>query len=355
MADSNTIRILSLDGGGMRGYISATFLKLFVQEWGINPNEIWKYFDFICGTSVGGIQALGYANGMSADQLIEFFVNDGPYIFTTNPNVPSVQATTLNKITTMVFGGSFYPNNVLLEKLDEVFGAKVLLDMKTNVLVPSYNFDTNTPVFFSNVSIPGCIGSAFLAKDVSAATSAAPLYFPSYNFNNNTYIDGGVCQNNPSEIGLTLAKILKPQADRYCVLSVGTGLDKVGFDEDTLQNEIQLLRSNPNQTGLSPLRLEQAQALDTLGAFDNMKIIMSLIEIGIAAPQEIVSKDLQLQDDYTLQSLFSYRMQYYLDENQDADLDNSSQEFIDYMEYSATEYFNNDITNITNFLAHLTV
>ena len=39
MSDRNTLRILSLDGGGMRGYLSAIFFKLFVQQWGINANE----------------------------------------------------------------------------------------------------------------------------------------------------------------------------------------------------------------------------------------------------------------------------------------------------------------------------
>jgi patatin-like phospholipase/acyl hydrolase len=59
VADPNTIRVLSLDGGGMRGIFEAKFMEQFVQLWGINPNEIWKYFDVICGTSVGGLQALG--------------------------------------------------------------------------------------------------------------------------------------------------------------------------------------------------------------------------------------------------------------------------------------------------------
>ena len=49
MSDPNTLRILSIDGGGVRGLIPNTFMELFVQQWGINPNEIWKYFDVITG------------------------------------------------------------------------------------------------------------------------------------------------------------------------------------------------------------------------------------------------------------------------------------------------------------------
>ena len=55
---SKICRILSLDGGGIRGLFSATFLEKFCNDAGINGNELWKYFDIICGTSIGGIQAI---------------------------------------------------------------------------------------------------------------------------------------------------------------------------------------------------------------------------------------------------------------------------------------------------------
>jgi uncharacterized protein len=47
------IRILSLDGGGMKGLFSATFMKRFCQDAGIDPTKIWDYFDIIAGTSIG--------------------------------------------------------------------------------------------------------------------------------------------------------------------------------------------------------------------------------------------------------------------------------------------------------------
>ncbi len=84
MSDSNTVRVLSIDGGGMRGYISTNFMELFVQQWGINPNQIWKYFDVITGSSIGGIQALGYSLGIAPSEINSFFTVDGPWIFTTN-------------------------------------------------------------------------------------------------------------------------------------------------------------------------------------------------------------------------------------------------------------------------------
>ena len=80
--DTNTIRVLSLDGGGVRGYLSLKFLQRFVAQWGINPNELWKYFDVICGTSIGGIQALAYAYGKSTQDLEPFFREKAKKVFT---------------------------------------------------------------------------------------------------------------------------------------------------------------------------------------------------------------------------------------------------------------------------------
>jgi patatin-like phospholipase/acyl hydrolase len=61
--DINTIRALEFDGGGVRGYLSLKFFQRFVQQWGINPNELWKYWNVISGTSIGGIMALFIAFG----------------------------------------------------------------------------------------------------------------------------------------------------------------------------------------------------------------------------------------------------------------------------------------------------
>jgi len=71
-------------GGGERGYLADKFLIQFVQLWGIDPGDIWKHFDVICGTSIGGILALALAAGRTPEQLLPFFTNQGPYIFSTN-------------------------------------------------------------------------------------------------------------------------------------------------------------------------------------------------------------------------------------------------------------------------------
>lgn len=326
---SGTCRILSLDGGGERGYISAVFLELFCTQWGINPNTLWQHFDVICGTSVGGIQAIAYANGTSPSEAQSFFTEDGPWIFSTSDVIPSQRPSTASKINTMVFGGTFYPNTRLISTLDTEFGDLLMSDLKTNVVIPSYNFDTDTPTLFSNVDVPGYTGQEEYLKNVALATSSAPLYFPAANFGGVNYVDGAICQNNPAELGLSLAKFLKKTADRFCILSVGTGLGDIGFHSSS-------------SGGVSAT------------AFENMEYIFKLLDIGIAGPQEITSFDMNMQDKYTLQNIYNYRFNFQLTTELDADIDNTDPDFIEYMHDATVNRYNEDISNISTFLGHLT-
>jgi predicted acylesterase/phospholipase RssA len=382
MADPYTLRVLSLDGGGMRGLFSATFMKLFVQQWGINPNEIWKYFDIITGSSIGGIQALAYCLGMAPTDVMSFFITDGPWIFTTSTSTPSVMPSTLTKISVMVGGSSsFYPSTTagigtmrLQSKLSSVLGTNTLQNMKTNVLItsfekndvdPDFEKDTNTPVYFSNMSlIPAFQGQNFKAVDVAMSTSAAPLYFPAWNIGQDSYIDGGVTQNNPASFALAVAKALKPTANRYCVLSLGTGLGDVGFPPSTAsfqrkhRQELAHFRSSPTtfalQYNVSLAEMERLRQLDNLGILEGAYLLMYLIGAMTTGPQEITALELDITSKYTLDNLYYYRLQTYMDDNQDTELDNSSPQIVQYYQDAATAYFNNDIANINTFIGHLT-
>jgi len=386
MSDRNTLRILSLDGGGMRGYLSAIFFKLFVQQWGINANEIWKHFDIITGSSIGGIMGLAYASGKSPSDILSFFTDDGPYIFTTSSSSPSSRPSTLAKINSIVGGPlsspTFYPSTIdgigtkrLKSKLDSVFGTQTMQDMKTNVLITSFEKndsetdftqDTNTPVYFSNSNIvPVLIGQNYLAADIAMATSAAPLYFPSWQIGDDKYIDGGVVQNNPASLGLAIGKSLKKHANRYCVLSIGTGLGDVGFASTQTNivkqraiQEATELRNNPKAFAekwqLSSREVKSLQQLSSnLKLLEGAYLIMYLIGAMGGGAQEIVSKELEIESNYTLDNLYYYRMQYYLDPAKDTELDNSTSSILAYYEESATNYFNNDQADISAFISRL--
>ena len=383
--DFNTIRVLSLDGGGMRGYVSANFLKSFVDLWGVNPNELWKYFDVISGSSIGGIMALALSFGKSPEELLTFFTEDGPWIFTTSSSTPSVMPSTLSKVNTIVGGPlsnpTFYPSTTdgigtkrLKSKLDSVFGTSTMAELNTTTVItsfeknnvdPDYGQDTNTPIYFSNSRVvPSLIGQDFNIVDVAMATSAAPLYFPSWPIGEDLYIDGGVVQNNPVGLALSIAKAKKPTAKRYCVLSIGTGLGDVGFPPESsvksrVKREIQDLRKDrkafADKWRLSSKQLKEIEDLsNNLRALEGAYLIMYLLGVTTTGPQEVEAKELFIESNYTLEQMYYYRMQYYFEPSKNTEFDNSTPDILQYYKDATTDYFSNDIDNITTFLGHLT-
>lgn len=332
MSDPNTLRILSIDGGGMRGAFSVQWMQEFVNLWGINPNEIYSYFDVICGTSAGGLQALGYAGGLAPSDLATFLSTEGPWIFSTSTVVPGVRATTLDKVATMVFGGDFYPNTNFVTALNGLFGSLTMNNLNTNTLITSFDYTTTTPILYSNVTFPNSYGPDELLQNVGLATAAAPLYFPPATWavgggTSDSYLDGAVIKNNPALLGYMLGNIIKPTANRTCILSIGSGLGDIGF-------------------GTAPV--------DPPIDESNMSFIFSLLGYLITGAQETDATLLTNLDQFTLQKLYTYRANAQLDPTMDTELDNSTSDFITYLQTLATTTFNGDLTNIGNFLGHLT-
>lgn len=325
MSDPNTRRILSLDGGGAKGIFQAKFLSQFVNLWGINPNELWKHFDVICGTSVGGIQALAYSTGVSPDEAMSFMLDSSPAIFSTSTIIPGIQATILDKLSTMILGGSFYPPNVLQATLNSFFGSKTMADCKTNTLITSYNYDTDTPVLFSNASFPDSSGETELISNIALATASAPLYFPQANIGGVRYIDGAMIKNNPEWLGYSLGQVVKPTANRTCILSIGCGLGNVGFHD--------VPTPPPDES--------------------NMSFLFRTISIAINGTQEVDAKQMDLVDNFSLDKVYAYRAQSVF-ETPYGDLDNTTTEASNYRMQKSVDLFNADISDISAFLGHLT-
>ena len=75
---NRTRKILSIDGGGIKGVLAAAFLETVEEATG---KRVAEHFDLIAGTSTGGIIALGLGLGMSAREIVQFYVDEGPGIF----------------------------------------------------------------------------------------------------------------------------------------------------------------------------------------------------------------------------------------------------------------------------------
>jgi patatin-like phospholipase/acyl hydrolase len=346
-----TIRVLSLDGGGTRGFMSNYFLQKFIQLWGIDPLEIWKYFDVICGTSVGGLNALAYAYGKTPTEIENFYIQDAKWVFTirnaldfatgsNNASTPSNRPNTPQKVAILAQNDQFYKSvsdtsnygsALLYNRIRTLFGTATMQDLKTNTVVPSYRYDNKTTVMFSNANYAEYRGQNELISNVALSTAAPNIYLPSIILNNGQYVDGGIFQNNPSYAGLTLGKMLKQRADRFLVLSLGTGLGSYGFEN----------QAPGNIGGITP-------------STDNALVQMyELFSVAMVGNQEAISFNMQLESNYTLDNLYTYRFQPNFDPNEDTELDNSTPEFFQYLRDVTDVHFNENIQDISTFLARL--
>ncbi len=213
-------RILSFDGGGIRGLVTLAILKrLEAQIPGLIQGA-----DLIAGTSTGGIIALGLAAGKSVDEMIALYRDNGKDIFDDSwfDNIRDLGG----------IAGADYDQKNLEKILNGLFGTTTLKDLHQRVLIPSFNLDdgdpdaskrTWNPKFFHN--FPGSDSDGDLrVVEVALDTSAAPTYFPTHG----TYIDGGVVANNPSLAAVVQTQDSRntdpvPKLDDIFVLSIGTG------------------------------------------------------------------------------------------------------------------------------------
>ncbi|MGH8225870.1 MAG: patatin-like phospholipase family protein [Gammaproteobacteria bacterium] len=223
------MRILALDGGGIRGYYSALLLARLERE---RPGFTGS-FDFIAGTSTGSIIALGLATGLDAASLAELYGSHAPRIF----------ETTLGERLRDVNGliGPRYSARRLAAVLRKVFGDRRLGDLPRRVMVPAFNLDDKNPdparrcwkpKLFHN--FPGPTGDRDLfARRVALYSSAVPAVFAPVD----GYVDGGVFAANPSMCAVMLTQDerltgVRPALDSLRVLSVGTGRGPVHIGEE---------------------------------------------------------------------------------------------------------------------------
>jgi patatin-like phospholipase/acyl hydrolase len=339
MSNKTTVRILNLHGGGIRGYMSATVLARFCTEAGINPNKLYEAFDIISGTSIGGIQALGYANGTSPSEFKTLIENNATTIFNYGTFVPWVISRSTYALAVLMgltgypytYMGqtiySMYESGGLQTVLTSVLGANTLLsNIPGKVIIPSWDVDESKSVFFSNITghSPLLIGDTKNAVSVGLCTSAAPTYFQIQTLDGHSYSDGGVFQNNPVGTVLSVARRIYPNATRFCILSIGTGVSNAPliFDESgNVPYNIQLLNYLSNN------------------AF-------------IPGPQQAAQELLSFDAINPYEEIFTYQFQYTFLPGQDSSMDNpDSSNLIALASYANAQY-DADTVEIANFIEH---
>lgn len=217
-------QILAMDGGGLKGLFSAAMLAEFEQDLGVS---LVDHFDLICGTSTGGLIALGLGAGLTPSEIVDFYVTQGPRIFP--------RRTWLRQ----VFSAK-HKQEPLRAALEEVFGDRVLRDSNKRLVIPSYSLVADDVYVFKTPHHHRLVrDGSELMVDVAMATSAAPTFLPVFKLRNNRLIDGGVWATNPTLVGVAEAiSMLGIAPTAVHVLSLGTtdpvsankkNLDRGGF------------------------------------------------------------------------------------------------------------------------------
>ena len=216
-----TYRVLSIDGGGIRGLITTILLQRLVAEEGLE--RLLDSVDLIAGTSTGGLLALGIAHGLDVQDIRDLYVEKGPQIFDDSWFDNLVD---LGKLR-----GADYDSKPLRRALKELLGDTTLGKLKKRVLITSFDLDNEDPdprkrswkpKLFHNFPGEGNDRDQ-LAYKVGMYTSAAPTYFPSVD----GFVDGGVYAGNPSMCALAQTQDGRyeptPDLDEIVLLSLGTG------------------------------------------------------------------------------------------------------------------------------------
>lgn len=231
-------KIMTFDGGGIRGALTATLLK----RLNILFPKLINQVDLFAGTSTGSFIALGLACGKNPEELVELYSKEnGRFIFNRqyiNLSRPKYN----NKNLTSVLNSTFPPGLRLRE-------------LNHKVLVPSFKVIGSGsehwgPAFYNN--FPNSSNRDEYVVDVALASSAAPTYFPAHL----SHIDGGVIVNNPSTAAIAHATDTQAGKQRLTdisLLSIGTGFNPVKFTAKTKDWGVLQWALNPSPPPELPL------------------------------------------------------------------------------------------------------
>ena len=239
-------RILSLDGGGIRGAFGIGLLAEFEDRLG---RPVTDYFDLLAGSSTGAITAACLCAGKPASAVKDFYDQNAELIFKRRgPHTPHPLLRPMWPLVSKIFrkrtGGRFddlfrarYCPMALEEAFREGFGEMAMGDLKANrLIVPSVNLTKGRTVLFRTPHLPEMAGKGDVrVSDVLLAATAAPTYFPHHTLpDGDAYCDGGLWAVNPSL--LAVAEAVKIQ---QC--ESGAPLD--GAAEPTVSQGVRLAKA----------------------------------------------------------------------------------------------------------------
>ncbi|WFU92154.1 patatin-like phospholipase family protein (plasmid) [Rhizobium sp. CC1099] len=227
-------RVLSLDGGGMRGIYTAAFLARLIDQFarvrGTTALDLGAGFDLITGTSTGAIVGCALAVGRPMQEVVNLYRDHGPRIF---PHRITGKRSALFRAAR----GSSYVrqgDQALREALTGVLGAKTMLDVfqvrNISLSIPAVLMSTHRAWVFKKTPRSGVRDDLYPLVDVCMATSAAPIYRSLAAIDDpncaggpkQVFADGGLWANNPIMVGLVDALTIAGPDQPIEIYSLGT-------------------------------------------------------------------------------------------------------------------------------------
>lgn len=221
--NTDTLNVLVLSGGGVRGLVPVNILSYIEHKTGKKSGEL---FDFIAGSSTGAITAAGLCVGDGA----------GGYKFTAR-DILDVYESNSRKIFSspwyhqwLTCFGLFAPRYLPDKKLavlDYYYGDQTIGELKGNLLIPVYNIDQNNLQIVKNWEVPTSkVHDNFLTKDLVNGACSPPMFFPPVAFSvdgkPHMFIDPAVLLNNPLMHVLLYVRAVFPDKKLNIVL-LGNG------------------------------------------------------------------------------------------------------------------------------------
>ena len=268
MSEKKPFKILSIDGGGLKGIYSLQVLKVIEDKYcKLQGTTLSDHFDMFCGTSTGGIIALGLANKMKVDQIIKIYDDNAtkifPLPFKFNNMYSAVGTGVLgtgisyllkrNLCCSLFVGlatsflpklingglstyrqtrGYKYDSHSIENIANEHFGNMKMNELHNLVCIPSYEIGTASNRVFKFPHKKGSLerDNNVTVKDAIMSTTCAPTYFPVHKISTGGllggyFTDGGIWANNPSLVGIVEALQYfvgkDKQYEKYEILSIG--------------------------------------------------------------------------------------------------------------------------------------
>lgn len=236
-ATSTPYRVLSLDGGGMRGTYTATYLAKLCETHatrrGTGPLDLGAAFDLITGTSTGGIIGCALAKGVPLGQVVQLYRDHGPFIFsrTLPAGLAGIPADLLRRRHALTSGATAL-REALEERLEGTTVGQIWSERKIALAVPAVEISQHRAWVFKTPHLPGSNhrDDRTSLVDVCMATTAAPIfrsmseleYEDEAGKGRRVFVDGGLWANNPVLVGLIDALDMTQPGQAIQIFCLGT-------------------------------------------------------------------------------------------------------------------------------------